>query len=141
MKKFLLTILALVYLASSIGATVYRHYCMDKLVSWGVVGQEKEMQRDCSYCGMPRTGNAGHCSYQVRGCCHDEHQQVKIEKDQKIVEGSVKLVKPSSPIITHSQAGFSSVIVQTPVIAYPVTHAPPQTGKVALFIRNCVFRI
>ena len=34
MKKLLITILALVYLTVSSGATVNLHYCMGKLMSW-----------------------------------------------------------------------------------------------------------
>lgn len=140
MKKFLLTILALIYLFSSVGTNVYRHYCMDKLVAWGV-GQEKQVLDACPYCGMPKTGHTGHCNYQAKGCCHDEHQQVKNEKDQNLARGSIKLVKPSSPIISYAQAFFSFALVQTPAVAYPVIRAPLQTSKVPLFIRNCVFRI
>lgn len=138
MKRFLLTILALVYLFSSVGATVYRHYCMDKLVAWGV-GQERDGQDACPYCGMAKTGNTGHCNKQFNGCCHDEHRQVKIEKDQKAVDESVKLANPLLPVTTPVPAAL--VFVQTHTVAYPVTHAPPQAGKTALFIRNCVFRI
>lgn len=77
----------------------------------------------------------------MKGCCHDEHQQVKIEKDQKATDENVKLAKPFSPIIAIIPVAFSFVFVQTPVITYPATHAPPLAGKIALFIRNCVFRI
>ena len=139
MKRFLVTILMLVYLSSSVGDTVYRHYCLDRLVAWGV-GQEKDGQNTCPYCNMAQTGNNGHCNKQVKGCCHDEYQQVKIEKDQKTVDEGFKLAKPDLPTVTHSPFTFSIVFVYSPALAYPTTHAPP-TGKITLFIRNCVFRI
>ena len=141
MKRILVTILALIYLFTSVGATIYRHYCMDRLVAWGV-GQERHGQDTCPYCGMVKTGNADHCNNQSKGCCHDERQQVKIAKDQKTVDESIKLIKPFFPVSVHTSVAPSSfAIIQSPVIAYLATHAPPKKGKTALFIRNCVFRI
>lgn len=131
----------MVYLSSSVGVGIYRHYCMDRLVAWGL-GDEKKKSDACPYCGMTQTGNTGHCNYQINGCCHDEHQQIKIEKDQKAFDESVKLIKPLFPVTTQTKDIFSSAFVQTLAIAHhPTTHAPPQTGKISLFVRNCVFRI
>ena len=140
MKRFLATILALIYLSFSVGANVYRHYCMDRLVAWGL-GKEKNTPVGCPYCGMTQNSNTGHCNYQVNGCCHDEHQHVKIDKDQKAVDESFKLVKPVVAIAAYLPLAFVSASVQSPALAYPTTHAPPQTGKISLFVRNCVFRI
>jgi hypothetical protein len=68
MKKALATILAVIYLSTSIGATVHFHYCMGKLASWGLTDQHSsavklytcpihsEISSDhpgnCSKCGM-----------------------------------------------------------------------------------------
>jgi hypothetical protein len=37
MKKILVSILAVFYLASSVGATVHLHYCMDKFINWSLL--------------------------------------------------------------------------------------------------------
>ncbi|WP_407643619.1 HYC_CC_PP family protein [Chitinophaga japonensis] len=129
-----------VYLSSSVGANVYRHYCMNRLVAWGV-GDENSMSDACSYCGMGKTSPGEHCRKQASGCCHNEHQLIKIEKDQKKVDENVKLAKPYLLAITQFPVEFYNVFVPSAVTVYPTTHAPPATGKVTLFIRNCVFRI
>ncbi|MBS0425003.1 MAG: hypothetical protein JST09_18895 [Bacteroidetes bacterium] len=141
MKKFLVTILALVYLTTSIGATVHFHFCMDKLVAWGL-GSGKSKSKACPYCGMVKTSADKHCGKQSKGCCHDEHKQVKVEKDQKVVDAGFKLERPLLVIADHTLPGeLSSIAVFSPSIEYPLTHAPPRTDKAPLFVRNCVFRI
>ena len=141
MKKILVAILAFVYLTTSVGATVYYHYCMDKLVAWGL-GSGKTKAKACPYCGMVKTTADRHCGKQSKGCCHDDHKLVKSEKDQKTVDVGYKLERPFPLIATHSLPGeFSSIDVFSPVLEYPLTHAPPRTGKAPLFVRNCVFRI
>ena len=47
-KKFLLLLLSVVYLASSSGATLYIHQCMDKIVAWKV---NVESENPCMNCG------------------------------------------------------------------------------------------
>ncbi|WP_143774323.1 HYC_CC_PP family protein [Niastella vici] len=140
MKRFLVAILALVYLVSSIGANTYRHYCMDRLVAWGL-GHGKDKSNACPYCGMVKAGKGEHCINQVNGCCHDEHQQFKIGQDQKTVDAGFKLPKPILPVTAYSPFTLSAFFIHSPVLAYPTTHGPPSTGKVSLFVRNCVFRI
>ncbi len=42
MKKVLTTILAFVYLSTSMGATIHLHYCMGKLASWSLIDHESK---------------------------------------------------------------------------------------------------
>ena len=141
MKKVLVTILALVYLTTSIGATVHLHFCMDRLVALEF-GSEKTKSKACPYCGMVKTAVDTHCGKQAKGCCHDEHRQVKAEKDQKTVDVGYKLERPFLLISVHSIPGeFSSIDVFSSVLEYPLTHAPPRASNTSLFVRNCVFRI
>jgi hypothetical protein len=140
MKKFLVLILALTYLTTSIGATVHLHYCMDKLVAWGI-GHSKTKANACTYCGMANPNTDKHCGKQSKGCCHDEQKQVKIEKDQKSVDPSFNLAKPFSQIADHSVIDISAIIITSPILEHSTSHAPPRTGNVSLFLRNCVFRI
>lgn len=51
MKKFLVAILALLYLTTSTGATVHMHYCMGKLIDWGFTHSKKD---SCENCGMSK---------------------------------------------------------------------------------------
>ena len=68
MKKFFAAILAILYFATTTGATVHLHYCMDKLVEQSLWHSEKDQ---CSKCGMDK-------SLEKKGCCKDEYKQVKV---------------------------------------------------------------
>lgn len=140
MKKFLVTILALVYLTASVGATVNMHYCMDKLVAWGL-GQEKTGKKSCSYCGMAKTSQDKHCSKESKGCCKDEQKIVKLENDQKISDASFQFSQIPVEAITPVFSDYSFEYVSSLTEEYPLTHAPPRTQNVALFVLNCDFRI
>lgn len=140
MKKFLVTILALIYLSTSVGATVYRHYCMDKLVAWGL-GHEKTDKKSCPYCGMTKSSQDKHCIKESEGCCKDEQKIVKLENDQKISEASLQLSQIPAVVITPAYFDHSFEYVSSLTEEYPLTHAPPRTENVSLFVRNCVFRI
>jgi hypothetical protein len=129
MKKLIVTILALVYLGTSTGATVSMHYCMGKLVKW-TLGHSQ--QNKCDNCGMEKKN--------AKGCCKDEYKQLKAEKDQKAAE-SVQLMQLASiaiPIffVEIPSVGFTSLTEEN-----PFSHAPPRSNEVAAYIRNCVFRI
>ena len=127
MKKLIVTILALVYLISSAGATIHLHYCMDKLVDWSLSEKPGNL---CETCGMEED----------RGCCKNEHHFIKSNIDQKTAESDIQLFQISAiaapnPFITQSELYFS----QKPKL--PTSHAPPNSSGLDILIRNCVFRI
>src|SRR5882724_8707940 len=101
MKKFLVTILALVYLTSSVGATLHLHYCMDKLVAWGL-GHEKSDKKSCPNCRMSQSTTDKHCVKESKGCCKDTQKQVKLENDQKLTEVSNYFAQTSTKAIIHT---------------------------------------
>jgi hypothetical protein len=75
------------------------------------------------------------------GCCKNEQKYVKLDNDQKISEISLQLIQ-----LSHFNLAFWYSEVPVFKIASiteenPVSHAPPQIGKVATYIRNCSFRI
>ena len=79
MKKILVSIFAVFYLVSSVGATVHLHYCMDKFINWSLLkGGEK-----CNKCGMEKDGS----------CCKDENKFVKNNIDQKVAESAVQTIQ------------------------------------------------
>src|SRR5664279_5304158 len=82
MKKVLTTILAFVYLSTSMGATIHLHYCMGKLASWGLINHES---KHCAQCGMVKQKSSPQGMTAKMDCCRDEHKQIKTDKDQKIV--------------------------------------------------------
>ena len=57
------------YSASTIGATINMHYCMNKFASWSLTNVKKDK---CANCGMKNTG-----------CCKDEKKEIKLTLDQQ----------------------------------------------------------
>lgn len=139
MKKFWISILALIYLATSVGATVYTHFCMDKMVDWGI-GNGHTSNKTCPYCGMESSTAADHRELGNKKCCKNEQQQVKLDNDQKITETSFQFI----PVIaaTVPPAFYEYAFEKIPSIAeiFPLTNAPPPPDRDLLAL-NCFFRI
>ncbi len=134
MKKFLAIILALLYLSVSSGATIHLHYCMGKLVNWGLWHKSSDK---CDNCGMTKEKQKT-----SKGCCKDELTQIKIEKDQKASLVQNDFGKQLSDLTPHySIVKDNSACSLSVVLEYSNIHAPPFKEKVPEFIRNCVFRI
>jgi hypothetical protein len=140
MKRFLVTILAFVYLTTSVGATVHMHYCMDKLVAWGL-GKNTTNKKPCPYCGMSKSTTGKHCGKESKGCCKDEQKKVKLENDQKVTDAAIHLAQVSAEAITPAFSDYSFEYVSSSTEENPVTNGPPRTKNESLFVRNCVFRI
>jgi hypothetical protein len=79
MKRFLVSILAVLYMVTASGATVHLHYCMGKFVDASFVGDNDE-EHECSSCGMTKK--------QKKGCCKDEHKVIKTDPSQQTVKAS-----------------------------------------------------
>lgn len=129
MKRFIATILAVIYFTASTGATVNIHYCMGKLQSMDV-WQSTVKKKVCSKCGMANK----------RGCCEDKHQVVKLEKKYNIPVTGFSVAKIIS-YTAHSYSTAQILIKSGKVVHYSSSNSPPGTGNSPLFIRNCVFRI
>ena len=130
MKKFIVSILAVLYLSSSIGATVHLHYCMDKLIGWSL---EHQKDNRCSKCGMIKKQKG-------KACCKDEYKQLKLQNDQKAAASYQATQLSSVAILTNF---FISPSVNLPSLAEenPLSHAPPGSKSIPLYIRYKVFRI
>jgi hypothetical protein len=132
MKKFIVAILALVYITTSTGATLHMHYCMGQLADWGL-GQNKS--KTCGKCGMDKSEEKDN------GCCKDEFKLVKNDTDQKASEAGFKLIQLITVALPVSFVEIPSVNFPSVTEENPISHAPPRTGGVAVYIRNCVFLI
>jgi hypothetical protein len=132
MKKLLAAILAILYLSTSIGATIKIHYCMGKLVEWSL-GHNKNDK--CGKCGMEYENDNSD-----NGCCKNEFKQIKLDKDQKIVQNSFQLTLFSAIVLTPFFIGFRDVITLSITEKYPHSNAPPRSQQPPLFLLNCVFR-
>lgn len=132
MKKFVVAIVALLYVAISCGATIHVHYCMDKLVDWSLGHNNDE---SCSECGMEKT-------LAQKGCCKDEHKLVKLEDDQKITEPAVlNLQWPPAEASPGSFVSYSPPALPAVVYKFPLSHAPPAGTGPVIYLRNRNFRI
>ena len=130
MKKIIISIVAFFYLAVSSGFTVHMHYCMGKLADWDL-GHNKS--KTCSKCGMKKSDEKDN------GCCKDKHKFVKNIADQKIAEAGLQMVKVVTLPVSFIE--IPSIDFPGATEENPVSHAPPRSGGVAVYIRNCVFLI
>jgi len=110
-KKAIVILLLVLYSASTIGATINMHYCMNKLASWSLSTEKKEK---CPNCGMSNTG-----------CCKDEKKQIKLSLDQQKAEynqnnDTCTVVLMNRTSVFHAQH-FDSIAKQN----FAYLHAPP----------------
>jgi hypothetical protein len=132
MKKFVVAILALIYISAYAGVTLHMHYCMGQLAGWGL-GHNNS--KTCGKCGMEKSDEKDN------SCCKDEHQFIKNDTDQKVAETGFQLMLFGTvglPVsfIEITFTDFPSITEET-----PVSHAPPRSSGVAVYIRNCIFLI
>ena len=124
MKKFLITILAFVYLISTVGAMVRLDCCLERLVSYSLGTQADKHEEDES-----------------KGNCKDDHRQAKLGHEQKRSDSHVRLAKifPASSNTDLLPYSFRAVAVLKG--SYCVKQKAPQPAKIPIFLLNCVHRI
>lgn len=132
MKKFLVAILAFIYLGTSTGATIHLHYCMGKLADTGL-GINKS--KTCGECGMEKSDEKDN------GCCKDELKFVKNDSDQKINEVGIKMMQLASTAFPVSFIESPLNNIPSVTEENPISHAPPRSGGVAVYILNRTFLI
>ena len=130
MKKIVLTLLAFFYLGVSSGATVDIHFCMGKLIDWGISQSESEK---CTNCGMEKGSSSD--------CCED--QQLKLTVKESPKASPVVYYFTSLSVYQTCTAYNISNFIDTSSLAesWAISDAPPRTKSVPAFIRNCTFRI
>ena len=131
MKKFVVTILAILYLSATTGATVHYHYCMNKLVDTDLWDNN---DKECDNCGMDKSHEGN------KGCCKDELKKYKLENDHKVTT-VYQLTELGPVFLPVARFELPDINLSTVTQQNPRSHAPPRRGDLAVFIRNCVFRI
>ena len=130
MKRLLVTILAILYLGTSTGATIHLHYCMGKLV--GMKLWHSEVNK-CGNCGMKKKTPC------AKKCCKDEHKLVKLEKaHQKAAINGFQFTQVVA-ILPASYIEFPQVFIPSVAQELPVSHGPPRS--LPIHILHCTFRI
>ena len=132
MMRFFVFILSLCYLAATTGTNVHLHFCMGSLADLSIGSKTEE--KTCGRCGMEKKDKPN-------GCCKDEHKWLKMQDDQKANDKSFQFVRchitEPAPFITYD---FTPQISNVNELL-PNCHAPPLICGLAIYKRNCVFRI
>lgn len=132
MKQFAITILAFLYIGTTAGANIHLHYCMGKLADWGL-GHNKS--KTCGECGMEKSEEKDN------GCCKDEHKFLKNDSDQKIAEGGFQMMQLASVILPVTFFEIPGNNISSVTEENPISHAPPRSTGVAVYILNRSFLI
>ena len=132
MKRILVSILAIVYLAATAGATIHMHYCMGDLAGWSLVDSKKD---ECTYCGMEKKETANN------GCCEDEHHKVRLEQDHNttsvnIILAPVLAILPSPVYLPEALFFHCSVTEEM-----PLSNSPPLSRSIPAYLINRSFLI
>ncbi len=132
MKKIIVVILALLYITTSTGATIYMHYCMGKLADWGIGHNDS---KTCGNCGMDKSEEKDN------GCCKDEQIQIKLETDHQKAGliGFINIIAAPAIVTTVPDFNFQPLLLITE--SYSTCHAPPDIGDIRLHVLHCVFLI
>ena len=131
MKKFVLFIFIFFYFGVASGATVEFHYCMGKLVEWGMSDHAGE-SKSCSNCKMAESDS--------KNCCKKEQQQVKVSEAQK-AQFSFQFKVVPSIIAAPFHFELISNTFQNEVRQTNYGHAPPIVANTPVFILLRTFRI
>ena len=129
MKKAIAIFFLIIYGFTSVGATVHSHYCMNKFVGASLWHNSNSK---CGKCGMTEKNS--------KGCCKDEHKQIKLKADhQKAVNDCYFFLDISPEILTyHTQPNFvESTISKT----LPNANAPPPKQGIPIYILYCTYLI
>ncbi len=105
---------------------------MGNLVESNLSHDEEEQ---CSKCGMDKTKSGDN------GCCKDEYKQVKLNVDHQLTISDFDFLQTVAVSEPAFFPGTLSVNVSSIAEENPTSNAPPQSRGIAIYKRNCVFRI
>ena len=133
MKKFIVAILAILYLSTSTGATIHFHYCMGELAGWELTHDDSE---HCGKCGLEKEGTNN------VGFCKVEKKFVKNDSLHKATNSVCKQFELSAYTTTSSLIDLTDVNCFSPTTENVFNHDPPsQNEGIAIYIRHCSFLI
>ena len=132
MKKCIGAILAILYFATTTGATINFYYCNGERVAHKM---EKKEMPGCSKCPVAKKVVA------KSACCQHEQRFVKLLNDQIVADVTFhiqKLISFVSPIVFSEDynLNYSSLARK-----FPVSNSPPGSSGITIYQRNCVFLI
>jgi hypothetical protein len=131
MKRILVTILSILYMASATGATVHIHYCMGKFMGVSLIHKDGDR---CGKCGMKKAG-------QKMGCCKDEHKTFKTG-DHQLAKASFDFSHQITPVHLTAYSFYPKPVYASCVNKTAQANAPPsywRTCRIYIQVQN--FRI
>lgn len=128
MKKFIVAILAFLYLGVSSGIAMEIHYCMGEKAGVEFYGSEDEK---CGKCGMKE---------KKTGCCNDEHKFYKLSDNHKKASVDVNIEVPAT-VLSNVYPVFNFLLIPEPLKSSTNNHSPPIGNRPSVCILNCTFRI
>ena len=132
MKRFLVTLLSVLYMAGAMGATVHIHYCMNRFMSASLIDKDEDR---CAKCGMKK-------DERKKDCCKDEHKTFKTNVHQQT---KVSFGVPQQQVFLPHEHHYNAYqfSFHTPVINTSAhSHAPPDYWLTCpIYIRVQNFRI
>ena len=130
MKKVIVSIILMSYLAFSSGVIINFHYCMNKLASTKLFASET---KECGKCGM-------HID-ESHGCCRDEVQIIKMDDDQKLTVVSSFDLPALDALVQKPSAFIVTSFYNVSVSKHFLNHSPPLLSAQDICLQNSVFRI
>ena len=110
------------------GIAMEIHYCMGKRAGTEFYGAATDK---CGKCGMTE---------KKTGCCHDEHQFVKLEDSHKNIYNNLDFSTVSVAVLTSFPL-YNWQLAAQPTVATVNNNSPPNYAKPDACIMNCVFKI
>ena len=130
MKKVIVSIVLLCYLAVSSGVVINFHYCMNKLTSTELFTSDAG---ECGKCGMSID--------ESNGCCHDELKIVKMNDDQKVTAAFSFELLPLNTLVYTPSEFIAASFYSLPGKRHFLNHSPPLLSAQDTYLQNNVFRI
>jgi hypothetical protein len=130
MKKVLVSIVLICYLAVSSGVIINFHYCMNRLASTELFAFENDR---CGKCGMH--------TEESNGCCRDEVKVVKMEEDQKLATAFTYTLPLLDAVIQEPSEYIVTSFYNVPLTRHFLNHSPPLLSGQDTYLQNSVFRI
>jgi hypothetical protein len=132
MKRFLVTILSILYMASALSLTVHVHYCMGEFAGIRITDTEEGR---CSMCGMEK-------SERSKGCCTDDQKTFKANEHQ-LAKASFDFCHHQIFQIVHAHYfEYAELFMSQRIVKKVRTHARPSVWRrCPLYVLNQAFLI
>jgi hypothetical protein len=104
---------------------------MNKFVGWDLLHSENEK---CGKCGMKEEATK-------KGCCKDEHKQLKLETDHQLSAATGFTTPNASPALITPFYSYQFQIQSFEIVSDINFHPPPNLRTQKLNILYCNYRI